>query len=99
MTTVLSLTVGDRAFTVDPRDIAFYPIDQGSTTCMSGIGVGGVGPFYLDTDWLVSLFSLEGLLLIYICNARLKVGDVFLKNVYFSTDEDNDEISIARPLY
>ena len=55
MTTVLSLTIGGKAFTVDPRDIAFYPVVENSTTCMSGIGVGTVGPFNLDTDWLVSL--------------------------------------------
>ena len=54
MTTVLSLTIGGKAFTVDPRDIAFYPVVENSTTCMSGIGVGTVGPFNLDTDWLVS---------------------------------------------
>ncbi|KJA26381.1 hypothetical protein HYPSUDRAFT_318649 [Hypholoma sublateritium FD-334 SS-4] len=79
MTTVLSLTIGGNAFTVEPRDIAFHPVEEGSATCVSGISVGTVGPFDLNTDWLV--------------------GDVFLKNVYFSTDEDNDEISIAKPLH
>lgn len=54
MTTVISLTIGGQAFAIDPRDIAFYPVEAGSTMCMSGIAVGGVGPFYLNTEWLVS---------------------------------------------
>ncbi|KDR78924.1 hypothetical protein GALMADRAFT_1280112 [Galerina marginata CBS 339.88] len=76
MTTTLSLTIGDQPFSVDPRDIAFYPVEPGSRDCISGIAVGGVGPFYLNNEWLV--------------------GDVFLKNVYFSTDENMDEICIAK---
>ncbi len=28
----------------------------------------------------------------------IEVGDVFLKNVYFSTDESSDEVLIAKPL-
>ncbi|KAJ3512881.1 hypothetical protein NLJ89_g3267 [Agrocybe chaxingu] len=76
LTTSLSFKIGGQSFPIDPRDIAFYPIDEDSTECMSGIAVGGVGPFYLDNEWLV--------------------GDVFLKNVYLSTDEGKDEVSIAR---
>ncbi|KIM39978.1 hypothetical protein M413DRAFT_446879 [Hebeloma cylindrosporum] len=76
MTTIISLTIGGRAFSIDPRDIAFAPIEYGSDICMSGIGIGGVGPFYQNTDWLA--------------------GDVFLKNVYFSTDESKDQVSIAK---
>ncbi|KAF9484346.1 acid protease [Pholiota conissans] len=79
MSTAVSLIIGGKQFTILPSDVAFYPVEQGSATCMSGIGIGGVGPFYLDTEWLV--------------------GDVFLKNVYFSTNEETDEISIAKPLF
>ncbi|PPQ83461.1 hypothetical protein CVT25_007052 [Psilocybe cyanescens] len=78
MTTAIALTIGGQIFSIDPRDVAFYPVEYGSTECMSGIAVGGVGPFYLDNEWLV--------------------GDVFLKNVYFSTDDNKDTISIAKPL-
>lgn len=60
MTTVISLTIGGRAFSIEPRDIAFAPVEFGSDICMSGIGIGGVGPFYLNTDWLVSLAIILG---------------------------------------
>lgn len=68
---------------------------------MSGIGAGIVGPFGLNTDWLVSQFIFDWVDifdLIYLLFV-LKVGDVFLKNVYFSTNEDNNKISIAKPLH
>ncbi|KAH9481636.1 putative aspartic-type endopeptidase CTSD [Psilocybe cubensis] len=78
MTTSIALTIGGQKFPMDPRDIAFYPVEYESPECMSGIAAGGVGPFYLDNEWLV--------------------GDVFLKSVYFSTDENQDTISIARPI-
>ena len=58
MTTVISLTIGGRAFSIEARDIAFSPVEPGSDICMSGIGIGGVGPFYLTTDWLVSFPSI-----------------------------------------
>ncbi|KAF8150777.1 aspartic peptidase domain-containing protein [Crassisporium funariophilum] len=78
LTTIISLTIGGQKFSIDPRDIAFYPVDPENPKgdCMSGIGIGGVGPFYLDNEWLV--------------------GDVFLKNVYFSTDEAKNQVSIAK---
>jgi len=51
----ISLTIGSMDFAIDPRDIAFIPIDgndmQGD--CWSGIGVGTVGPFHLPTTWLL----------------------------------------------
>ncbi|KAF8969249.1 aspartic peptidase domain-containing protein [Flammula alnicola] len=79
MTTIISLTIGGQAFTIDPRDVAFYPVQLNSKECVSGIGIGGVGPFYLSNEWLV--------------------GDVFLKNVYFSTNEDTDAVLIAKPRF
>ncbi|KAF8802552.1 acid protease, partial [Phlegmacium glaucopus] len=78
LNTSLSLTISGQAFSIEPRDMVFYPVDPGfpSRGCMSGIGIGGVWPFYLNTQWLV--------------------GDVFLKNVYFSTDETKNTISFAK---
>ncbi|PFH53094.1 hypothetical protein AMATHDRAFT_45724 [Amanita thiersii Skay4041] len=72
----VSLTFGGREFAIDPRDIAFLPMNPDDPTgdCMSGISEGNVGP--VDFEWLV--------------------GDVFLKNVYFSTNVDKDEISLAK---
>jgi len=98
MTTVISLTIGGRAFSIEPRDIAFSPVEYDSDICMSGIGIGGVGPFYLSTDWLVS-FTVNFLLScgnIFFPDVPFQAGDVFLKNVYISTDESKDQISIAK---
>lgn len=57
MTTVISLTIAGQEFNIDPADIAFWPLEEGSSQCTSGIAVGGVGPFYLATEWLVSLIE------------------------------------------
>jgi hypothetical protein len=96
MTTVISLTIDGHAFSIDPHDIAFFPVEYGSDICVSGIGIGGVGPFYSDTDWLASLPTTHFFLFLFI-NAFFQAGDVFLKNVYFSTDESTDQISFAKP--
>jgi hypothetical protein len=96
MTTVISLTIGGHAFSIDPRDIAFFPVEPGSDICVSGIGIGGVGPFYSDTDWLVRLPKTFFFLFLSI-DVPFQAGDVFLKNVYFSTDESKDQISFAKP--
>jgi len=100
MTTVISLTIGGRPFSIDPRDIAFAPVEHGSDICMSGIGIGGVGPFYLSTDWLVSIPTILSCSEVSnvrpLSDAPFQAGDVFLKNVYFSTDESKDQISIAK---
>ncbi len=50
----IEFTIGEQAFPVDPRDIAFYPVPEDPGYCMSGIAVGGVGPFFLNNEWLVS---------------------------------------------
>lgn len=54
LTTSIEFTIGGQAFPIDPRDIAFYPVTEDPGYCMSGIAVGGVGPFFLNTEWLVS---------------------------------------------
>ncbi|TFK27178.1 acid protease [Coprinopsis marcescibilis] len=76
--TSLAFQIGGKLFTIDSRDITFLPADPANPEgdCISGIGIGYVGPFNSATQWLV--------------------GDVFLKNVYFSTNEGRDEISIAK---
>lgn len=71
----IALSFGGTEFAIDPRDVAFAPIDdtdpQGD--CISGISAGQVGD---DTQWLV--------------------GDVFLKNAYFSTNVDDNTLSLAK---
>jgi len=51
-TTVLSLTFGNQAFDIDPRDLAFIPLRRGDVNgdCISGITAGAIdGP----TVWLL----------------------------------------------
>ncbi|KAF8072001.1 acid protease [Lyophyllum atratum] len=70
-----SLQFGGRNFAVDPRDLAFLPVDDANPrgNCTSGISAGIIGT---QTQWLV--------------------GDVFLKNVYMSTDVGTDKITFAK---
>jgi predicted aspartyl protease len=71
----LALTFGNRAFAIDPRDIAFLPVDpnQPDGACLSGISAGNVDGANV---WLA--------------------GDVFLKNVYFSTNVEKNAIQLAQ---
>ncbi|KAJ3744093.1 acid protease [Lentinula detonsa] len=71
----VALSFGNTAFAIDPRDIAFQPVDPNDPTgdCISGISSGEIGA---ATEWLV--------------------GDVFLKNAYFSVDVGNNAISLAK---
>ncbi|THV02858.1 acid protease [Dendrothele bispora CBS 962.96] len=71
----VALSFGGTSFAIDPRDIAFSPVDPNDPTgdCLSGISAGNVGG---ATEWLV--------------------GDVFLKNAYFSTDVNQNQISLAK---
>jgi hypothetical protein len=71
----VALTYGGQAFTIDPRDIAFQPVDATNPdgNCFSGITAGQIGG---ATEWLV--------------------GDVFLKNAYFSTDVTKNTVSLAK---
>jgi hypothetical protein len=70
----LALTFGKQPFAIDPRDIAFLPVDQNDLAgdCISGISAGNVGG---ANQWLV--------------------GDVFLKNAYFSTNVGKNTIQLA----
>jgi len=47
----VALTYSGRLFTIDPRDLAFYPVDSNDPQgdCVSGIIGDGTG-----TQWLVS---------------------------------------------
>jgi Eukaryotic aspartyl protease len=71
----LALTFGGRSFAIDPRDIAFAPIDPNNPAgdCVSGIASGQAGT---AQEWLV--------------------GDVFLKNAYFSTNVGKNTIQLAK---
>lgn len=48
----VALTFGGQEFTIDPRDIAFTPVDANDPTgdCVSGIAAGNIGG---ATEWLV----------------------------------------------
>jgi len=71
----VALTFGGTSFAIDPRDIAFQPLDPADPTgdCVSGIASGNIGG---AQEWLV--------------------GDVFLKNAYFSTNVDKNSLSLAK---
>ncbi|KIM39982.1 hypothetical protein M413DRAFT_19672 [Hebeloma cylindrosporum] len=71
----VALTFGGQEFTIDPRDMAFQPVDPNNPQgdCISGITSGSVGG---AKEWLV--------------------GDVFLKNAYFSTDTSKNTVSLAK---
>ncbi|EKM78687.1 hypothetical protein AGABI1DRAFT_85603 [Agaricus bisporus var. burnettii JB137-S8] len=51
----LSLSIGNVDFPIDPRDLAFIPLDSDDTEgdCWSGISAGTVGLFQLQTTWLL----------------------------------------------
>ncbi|KAJ8496880.1 hypothetical protein ONZ45_g12289 [Pleurotus djamor] len=74
-TSEVALTFGNTAFTIDPRDLVFAPLDPADPAgdCVSGISSGNIGG---ATEWLV--------------------GDVFLKNAYFSTDVTKNQLSLAK---
>lgn len=71
----VAFTMGGTAFTIDPRDLLFVPVNQNDLTgdCVSGIMSGQIGG---AQEWLV--------------------GDVFLKNAYFSHDVGKNAISLAK---
>ncbi|KAH9481637.1 putative aspartic-type endopeptidase CTSD [Psilocybe cubensis] len=75
LTDSVALTFGGSSFAIDPRDIAFTPVDPNDPTgdCVSGITSGDIGG---ADEWLV--------------------GDVFLKNAYFSTDVTKNIIILAQ---
>ncbi|KAJ7178850.1 acid protease [Mycena crocata] len=72
----VALSFGKTVFNIDPRDMAFQPVDPADPTgdCISGISGGSFGTS--DTEWLV--------------------GDVFLKNAYYSTDVGKNTVSLAK---
>lgn len=49
----VALTFGGKTFAIDPRDLAFQPVDANNPTgdCVSGISSGNIGG---ATEWLVS---------------------------------------------
>ncbi|KIY68381.1 acid protease [Cylindrobasidium torrendii FP15055 ss-10] len=46
----VAMTFGGQEFTIDPRDLAFQPLDDSGTDCISGISAGNVGG---ANEWLV----------------------------------------------
>lgn len=59
LTTGITLTIAGKNFSLEPRDLAFFPIDESDLdgACLSGIGVGGISPIYADNVWLACLDS------------------------------------------
>jgi hypothetical protein len=92
-TASVALTFGGQSFSIDPRDLAFQPINANDPQgdCVSGIVSGNIGG---AQEWLVSnnfyRFDFGGVYL------KHKVGDVFLKNAYFSTDVTKNTLSLAK---
>ena len=74
-TTSIALSFGGTSFAIDPRDLAFSPVNANDPTgdCVSGISSGQIGG---AQEWLV--------------------GDVFLKNAYFSTDVGKNTLALAK---
>jgi len=74
-TASVEMTFGGQTFAIDPRDIAFLPVQANDPTgnCISGISSGTIGG---AQEWLV--------------------GDVFLKNAYFSVDVGANTVSLAK---
>lgn len=96
--TPITFTIGNQTYSINPRDIAFTPIDQSQPngTCMSGIAEGNPG--LVVEEWLVSDAIPYRLRSVISGTSLGQAGDVFLKNVYFSTNEATDEISFATPV-
>lgn len=94
---VFALSIGGGVFPVDMRDLAFSPVDPDdpSGICTSGFSSGSVGQ---DTEWLVCSLPSCSLLCSYSPYGMVitQVGDVFLKNVYMSTNVGTDKISFAK---
>jgi hypothetical protein len=93
-TASVALTFGGQAFAIDPRDIAFQPVDANNPQgdCTSGITAGSIGG---ANEWLVRFRTWSRWCAL--CWLLLsQVGDVFLKNAYFSTDEGKNTVSLAK---
>ena len=91
----VALSFGGQEFAIDTRDLVFAQADNTGTNCVSGISSGQIVD---DVTWLVSLFAYVLLRCERLANACLfsKVGDVFLKNAYYSTDVTKNQISLAK---
>lgn len=59
----VALSFGGTSFAIDPRDIAFQPVDPNDPTgdCFSGIASGNIGG---ANEWLVCIAALESSLAI-----------------------------------
>jgi hypothetical protein len=91
----VALTFGGTSFAIDPRDIATSPVNANNPTgdCVSGISSGEVDG---ATTWLVRLFFFFNCLFVFLLIIVLQVGDVFLKNAYFSTNVNKNQVQLAK---
>ncbi|KAF9466568.1 aspartic peptidase A1 [Collybia nuda] len=90
----ISFTFGKREYSIDARDIPWLPIDPSlpKGNCSSGFSIGSIGA---DDQWLVRFeFTFSRMPLIR--DISMKVGDIFLKNVYMSTDVGKNQITFAK---
>ncbi len=57
-TASVAITFGGQEFTIDPRDLAFTPVDPNDPQgdCISGIGAGNIGG---ANEWLVSRLTFQ----------------------------------------
>ena len=98
-TASVALTFGGQAFDINPQDLLFAPVDPNDLQgdCVSGISSGQIGG---ATEWLVrtrlAIIDSRVAHCSFPIVPSTQVGDVFLKNAYFSTDVTKNQISLAK---
>lgn len=85
----VALTFGGKEFAINPEDLAFASGGRTTGDCRSGIDA------FTQDKFLVSIMVA--------CSPAcahysLKVGDTFLKSVYFSTNVDENTITLAKAI-
>jgi hypothetical protein len=92
LTESVALTFNNQTFDIDPRDVAFLPVDPNDPTgdCISGISAGQIGG---ATEWLVGDVFLSASCSL---SVRSSLLTRFAENAYFSTDVDKNAISLAK---
>lgn len=92
--TSIALGFGGTQFAINPVDLLFTPVDANDLTgdCVSGISAGEIDG---ATTWLVSALLLVRRWVEADADVRVQTGDVFLKNVYLSVNQNKNQISLA----
>jgi hypothetical protein len=87
-TAVVALTFGGKAFPINVLELARGSASQKNGDCGSGITVSAQA----GERWLVRPHRL----IYYLYSHLSQVGDTFLKSVYYATNANTNEISLAR---